>query len=264
MEQSVATKALPLLHEKVRTIQNNLLSWTPLAWLIFFGIIPLLLAGIEFLSPEIKAEYFILDTTAPHLTAIFLSSYTHSDITHLSNNIGLYLIALVMIFSCCTNPKILHRLSLVVLLIVPLFTSFLTIHISAILGQGLYSQGFSAVAYAYSAIGLYAFFCWVMPDIHSMPPSHTPSHPSQKTDIIGSFLIMLAIVLVLSYGLSAGGLTTSSGNLVNGPAHVIGFFTGIISASLVDLKLRDDNMRINHLFILCGITMLIPYLLALK
>lgn len=264
MEQSVRKTVLPLLHTKILTIQTNLESWTPSAWLIFFGIIPLVLAGIELLPPEMKAEYFILDTTAPHWTTIILSSYTHSDIIHLSNNIGLYLVALMMIFTCCTNPKLLHRSSLVVLLFVPLCTSLVTMHLSAVLEQGFYSQGFSAVAYAYTAIGLYAFLCWVMPDIRSLSPGHAASHPYPKRNVMPLLLILVAIVLVLSYGLSAGGLTTPSGTLVNGPAHVTGFFTGIITASLMDLKLRDNDMRINHLFILCGMTMLVFYLLVFE
>ena len=230
---------------------------------MYGAFIPLILIGIEFLSPEIKYGYFILDTTSPHWPAIILSSYTHSDISHISNNIGLYLLALMMIFAFSTNPKLLHRTSVIVLIAVPVITSVITLYLSATLGQGFYSQGFSAIAYAYTALGLYAFFCWVMPDTHTLNPKDERSDAYPIRDIVALCMIMVAVVMVLAYGFSAGGLITPDGSFVNGPSHVTGFFAGILTASLVDLRLKTNDVRINHLFILCGITMILPYLLLL-
>lgn len=264
MEQSVKKTALPLLHEKIKTIQTNLTSWTPVAWLMYWGVIPLTLFMIWSLSPEIKSGHFILDTTAPHWTSIFLSSYTHSGINHLGNNIGLYLLALTMIFTCCRNPKLLHYSSLIMLIAVPFFTSAVTMHLSAAFGQGLYSQGFSAVAYAYAAFGLYSFFSLVMPKMPPLPFERGTTHPYPKHDIVIVLLIITAIVFVLAYGLTAGEIVTSNGNYVNGPAHVIGFFSGIITISLVDLRLRTNSVKTDSLFILIGAAMLAPYLLMLQ
>ncbi|KAF1078144.1 hypothetical protein [Methanogenium sp. MK-MG] len=263
MEPSVRQKIITHLQSKTETIQRNLRSWTPAAWLMYVAIIPLILIVIGCLSPDVKYAYFILDTTAPHWPAIILSSYTHSDISHIANNIGLYLLALMMIFVFCTNPKLLHDASVIILVVVPFITSAMTLHLSAALGQGLHSQGFSAIAYAYAALGLYAFVCWVMPDVHTPPSGDESSQPYPPGDIVTLFLIMAGVVLVLTYGLSTGGLTTPDGSLVNGPAHVTGFFAGIIIVSLVDLRLKTNDVRINHLFILCSIAMILPYLLVL-
>ncbi|GAB7014844.1 hypothetical protein [Methanogenium cariaci] len=264
MESSLRQKIILLLQSKTKTIPRNLKSWTPAAWLMYAAVIPLILIGIGCLSPERKYAYFILDTTAPPGPAVILSSYTHSEISHLANNIGLYLLALMMIFVFCTNPKLLHAASVIILVAVPVITSAVTLHLSATLGQGLYSQGFSAIAYAYAALGLYVFVCWMMPDIHTPPSKDRSSGPYPPGDIVVLFLIMAVVVLVLAYGLSAGALTTPDGNLVNGPAHVAGFFTGIISVSVVDLRLKTNDVRINHLFILCAVAMILPYLLELR
>lgn len=264
MEQSLRQAVIPLLQKRIKTIQTNLRSWTSLAWLLYWGIVPLILFMIWSLAAEIKYGYFILDTTAPRWTNIFLSSYTHSDWSHLCNNIGLYLLALTLIFTCCANPKLLHYSSLIVLIVVPLFTSAVTMHLSATLSQGLYSQGFSAVAYAYTAIGLYTFFSIIMPAMPPLPFERESMHPYPKRHIAALFLIMATVILVLAHGLSAGEIITANGNFVNGPAHVIGFFAGIITVSLVDLRIKTNTVRINYLFILFGTSMIVPYLLMLQ
>ena len=263
METSVTQKIIPLLQSKTETIQRNLISWTPAAWLTYGAIIPLILVIIQSLSPEIKYAYFILDTTSPHWPAIILSSYTHTDISHIANNIGMYLISLMMIFAFCTNPKLMHHTSVIILGVVPFITSAVTLQLSASLGQEFYSQGFSAISYAYAALGLYVFFCGVMPDTDALISGYSPSNLYRARKFVAIFLIIGAVVLVLACGLSIGGVTTSDGNFVNGPAHVTGFFAGILTASLVGLRLKTNDVLINYLFILCGTAMIVPYLLML-
>ncbi|MDE4908131.1 hypothetical protein L0665_05850 [Methanogenium marinum] len=264
MKQTAKKHIYPILHQKIKTIQTNLGLWKPASWLFYWGIVPLILTIVWSLPPDIKYGHFILDTTSPHWTSIILSSYTHSDISHISNNIGLYLLAMAMIFTCCKNPKLLHYSSLILFIFVPLFTSVVTMQLSVNLGIPLYSQGFSAVAYSFTALGLYTFFSLVMPGMPPLPFESGSSHPYPKRDILALSLILITIVLVLAHGLSAGGIVTNSGGFVNGPAHVIGFFSGIITVSLLDIRLNTNNVRIDYLFILFSTTMIIPYILMLE
>jgi hypothetical protein len=220
---------------KIDQLKTNLKSWTPLEWVLFFIIIPVILFLIYALPQDFKNSYFILSTTHPeNLQSWLLNGYTHSQLYHLESNVIAYFIALFAVFSLENNKRRFWIMAGSSFLLVPLIASLLTLGLFHFLGVGVNSQGFSAVVAAFVAYFFISLMLWILGD-RLEDFDHPEWFKSKLLFYLQCGLLTVILALIIVAGLSLGQFIDSGESTSNGIAHFGGFITGVIVFLLYDI-----------------------------
>ena len=133
--------------------QTKLLEdWKKWSYVLFFILIPSILILVYLLPIK---QYFILNPSSPTPISIFFSNYTHSEFSHLINNLISYLIVIFLLFNIEINKKMFLKVSLLNFLLVPALSSLFIIYF---LSKVPPVQGFSAVVSAFMGYLLYSIY----------------------------------------------------------------------------------------------------------
>lgn len=145
--------------EKSSGMSKIIKSWPKKQYLLFFIIIPLILALIYLLPQGIKDSYFIMNVKDPSITSIFLSNYTHSDLfNHLLPNVIIYLLTIFLIFNIETRKEVFYRTSFLILILLPVLSSLLTIYLMPSIPP---VQGFSAIVAGFLGYFIYCTYNYI-------------------------------------------------------------------------------------------------------
>jgi len=224
--------------QKIEMLKQNLAGWSPLHWLFFYLVIPLILLLIYALPQPVKADYLIFYTS--NLTRVqtyVLSSYTHSELfPHLIANLALYLIAISAIFAFETSRRRFHLMAVISLLVVPVICSFLTIGFWSIFAAETSMQGFSGIDAAFLAYALMAGVTWSLGERLELF-----DHPARFPGSRGRFyllngLLTILLVFIVFEGILYGQFASTGTAISNGIAHFGGFITGLIVFLIYDLR----------------------------
>lgn len=116
--------------------------------MVFSIFLVLFFVGIT--NPDfynILKQYFILNTS--HLTTnIFFSSYTHTDSSHLMENVSSYIILFLLVFSLVDNKKKIKQLMFLALIVFP-FVNSLTLALITKIDAGGGLSGINACLNGY-------------------------------------------------------------------------------------------------------------------
>ncbi|MBN2094861.1 MAG: hypothetical protein JW727_02335 [Candidatus Aenigmarchaeota archaeon] len=128
-------------------------SWPEYA--LFLLLVPAVLA-LVYLLPDAARSFFILDLQSPTLSTIFLSSYTHSSLSHLLGNLSWYLAIIFLAMRLEPDRRRFLRFSLLAFFALPFISHYLvSIILPSLKGT---SQGFSAIVSAYLGYLLYVIY----------------------------------------------------------------------------------------------------------
>lgn len=225
---------------KFDQVKNNLKSWYLSEWLIFFGIIPLLLLVIFFLPQSVRDAYFIFHTSdLLRLQTYVMNEYTHSQLfPHMIGNIVLYYITILAIFAFENNRRRFCLMAGVSLLLVPVICSFLTLGLWHFLGSDTSGQGFSGINAAFLA---YAFMVGVTFLLSGVLEQfdHKEAFAGAVWRYYVSYILMTIMVsLIFLVGIFEGQFMPSGNAISNGIAHFGGFITGLITFVIIDVMIE--------------------------
>ena len=130
-----------------------LARWNLKDYLIFFLLIPSIILIIYKLPPSIKQSYFALNTRNPTIPTMFLSNYTELFLQLLEGNLIIYLLTIFFIFLTETDKKLFYTTAIAIFLIIPFFSSAITIY----LYPNKISTGFSAIVSAFMGYLIYSY-----------------------------------------------------------------------------------------------------------
>jgi hypothetical protein len=128
-------------------------KWERKDWVAYSIFIPLVLLTIFILPPSIKDNYLILYIDKPTLLSIFFNNYTHSTLSHLGNNIGLYLLTILAIFIVETDKQRMHITFLLLFCVLPFLSALPLFLLSSLIPP---AQGFSAIGSGFLGYLIYA------------------------------------------------------------------------------------------------------------
>ncbi|WMW23977.1 hypothetical protein RE474_07660 [Methanolobus sediminis] len=157
MFESIKCRVEPLISTHLFAAE-----WKISDWVFYFLLVPALLIIIFELPAGIKEAYFIL--TPPDITAhsLFLSNYTHSNLSHFTGNLVSYLATCFLIFNFETNKRSFRVYSIFMFLLLPWIISAISMYM---LGFQATYQGFSGIVssmFGYLTYAIYKFlhkFC---------------------------------------------------------------------------------------------------------
>lgn len=263
MEQGPVRSEIP----KIDQLKSNLKAWNLSEWLVFFGIIPLLLLLIFALPRAIKEQYFIFHSSnSLNLQTYVLSSYTHSELyPHMAGNLAFYIIVLFAVFAFETNKRRFHLMAGISLFIVPLICSFLTLGLWHFFGTDTSMQGFSGIDAAFFA---YAFLTGVTFLLRGRLELFDRKELFTRSRLLFYVLNgMLAFLFgtVVFEGILLGQFASTGSAVSNGIAHFGGFVTGLTAFLLFDLiKEKRKNFDVMlGISILVGCIFYVHYLLKI-
>ncbi|MEM2250831.1 MAG: hypothetical protein QXU01_04475 [Candidatus Hadarchaeales archaeon] len=127
--------------------------WSRRELLVFLVFIPLLLFSIFILPLDLKEKYFILHSENPSIPSIFLANYTHSDLTHLSDNLVGYYFVMFPLFAITTGKEFFRKMMLFLFILLPFILSFAYL----LAFRSGSTQGFSGIV-----AGLYGYFLFAV------------------------------------------------------------------------------------------------------
>lgn len=87
-----------------------------------------------------------------------MNHYTHSTLSHLGNNLGLYLLSMFAIFNIETNKRRFHIVSIVLFILLPIAMSLMMVKYFSVLPP---LQGFSAISSGFVGYFVYAFYSYL-------------------------------------------------------------------------------------------------------
>jgi hypothetical protein len=233
MEQGPVQLQIP----KIDQLKKNLKAWKLSYWLIFFGIIPLLLLLIFALPQSVKEAYFIFHTSELlRVQTYIMNEYTHSELfPHMIGNMAFYYITIVIIFAFENNRRRFCLMSGVSLLLVPVICSMLTLGLWHFFGSDTSGQGFSGINAAFLA---YAFMAGVTFLLSSGLEQF--DHKDVFADAVWRYyvsyiLMTIMVALIVLIGIMEGQFMPSGNAISNGIAHFGGFIAGLMAFLLFDL-----------------------------
>jgi hypothetical protein len=124
---------------------------------LYYIITPLILILVYLLETDVK-QCLILDFQKPTALSIYMNHYTHSTLSHLSNNLGMYLVSIFSISNLETDWKRLHRVSCVLFTALPFMLSVFMLWFMPGLPP---LQGFSAISSGFVGYFVYAFYSYL-------------------------------------------------------------------------------------------------------
>lgn len=129
-------------------------KWRKMDYLVFFILLPVILVLIYSLPPSLKSM-FILDPKNPTILSIYFSNYTHSEFSHLIDNLVNYLFIIFLLFNVEVNRELFYTVSLLNFTMLPILSSLLVI---SLIPNVPPAQGFSAVVSAFIGYFLYSVY----------------------------------------------------------------------------------------------------------
>jgi hypothetical protein len=223
---------------KIGQVKSNLRRWSPLEWILFWGVVPAILLLVWALPQAVRDDWFILDTVSPWKVGTwFLSSYAHSELyPHLLGNLVFYSIVLLMIFAFEEDRRRFRLLAGWSFLAVPVVSSLLTILFWDLIGRTTTGQGFSAVTGALLAYAMFIFVIWGVGEglvVLDRPELFTGS---RARFLVVKILLAVILSLIVVMGLMTGVFMDVGDSVSNGIAHFGGFITALVLLLLFDLK----------------------------
>ena len=237
-----------------RFSRSRYTRWTLKSWIFFFVIIPAILTGIFLLSPEIKNDYFIFHFGCSGFPSMYLNAFVHSALDHFLSNLILYLLSMTVIFLFCSDPRLLYRSSVFILLVLPIIVSWVT-YLEFAAGN---LQGFSGIVFAYFGLMTWCLVKYFAVDHDPLIQKHKPTFWTYNQ--IGFIIYVFMTIL----GLYIGIVPHSEHFTVNNPGHLTGFLFGILVVSLLDLPFatgpkKNCTIIINIWFLLSVVWIWILY-----
>lgn len=150
---------------------------------MYFLFIPIVLILLYSLPHNIQ-DYLILKPADPTIISIFLSNYTHSDLPHLVNNLGSYLIIMFLLFNIEINKRFFYLVSSLNFTVVPILSSFIIIHYFPLFP----ALGFSAISSAFNGYLLYSVYAYLK-----------KTYYSELTYLFPLLLLMINVTICLIY-----------------------------------------------------------------
>jgi hypothetical protein len=274
-EASFSEKSRMLIKNLYRKLTSNFNSWTYHYWLIFFGIIPLIILTIAFLSTVLPKETFAIFFIQNQSNFLSISTYSnhfsHIEISHLVFNLIFYLLSLTVIFIFEENKKRFVICSITFIVVVPILGSYLTQQIWEIVhfvnGQNL---GFSAIALAFFGYALYVSNKWLYTTLLTFISSKSSETKIFKGIIqnfsgkeisshelvqnIGFIILFCLFALMMEntikFGFSAGQYDIVKGAMSNGIGHFIGFVLGLLSPIIFSIVIEKKEQIFDMVFLL--------------
>ena len=236
MDQGPVQSEIP----KIDQLKNNLKAWNLSDWLIFFGIIPLLLLVIFALPQAVRDAYFIFHTSdLISLQTWVLNGYTHTEFyPHMMGNLAFYGIAMCAIFAFETNRRRFYLMAGISLFIVPIICTFFTIGLWHFLGSNTSMQGFSGTNAAFLAYAFMVSVTWLLSGRLELI-DHKESFASSAWRYYVSYILMtIMVALIVLLGILEGQFMPAGNAISNGIAHFGGFITGLISFVIIDVMIE--------------------------
>ncbi len=263
MDQHQVEPQIPKFYQ----VKNNLKSWYLSEWLIFFGIIPLLLLVIFFLPQSVRDAYFIFHTSdLISLQTWVLNGYTHTEFyPHMMGNLAFYGIAMCAIFAFETNRRRFCLMAGVSLLLVPVICSFLTLGLWHFFGSDTSGQGFSGINAAFLAYAFMVSVTWLLSGRLELF-DHKESFVSSAWRYYISYILMtIMVALIVFLGILEGQFIPAGNAISNGIAHFGGFITGLISFLIIDVMIeKRKNFDVMVIIsIIIGVIYYIDYLIRI-
>jgi hypothetical protein len=144
--------------------EKTVLKWKKLDHLLFFVFIPIVLISI-FLLPNTVKDIFILLPSSPTAISVFFSNYTHSDFSHLINNLIGYIIIIFLLFHLETNKRIFYINSFLIFIALPIISSLLIMYLIPNIPP---VQGFSAIVSGFVGYLIYSTYNFVK-NVYKIP-----------------------------------------------------------------------------------------------
>lgn len=229
---------------KLNQIKQNIKSWDWKYWILFYIVLPSLLALILYLPQTIKDNFFILQTSQSIGTATFLHSYTHSTFPHFFWNVCFYFLYLTVIFLFENEKRIFKYSALCFFILVPILTALSNSTFFYYMGINSQNQGFSGIVNAFYAYALLSVIRFGTMDIFHILPDWREMNNKQKIGYVIIFFIIGMLLLVLGITSMMIGRFLEGGNAItNGLSHFVGFILGIIIPTALYRKFKEkDNI----------------------
>jgi hypothetical protein len=228
-------------------------------WFILFFIVPFLLIEMQeyiinginsgTISSDTSLFTFYANTTHPNISSLFLTNFVHKDWTHCLNNIGVYLVVIVLIFfleTFCLFPKENDRterdfyLSLkLFFLVFPFSISGVSLIIFRLIG-GTGFNGFSWIVAAF--LGYFWFLIYTL--LYFLERDRILQISPQKVKMMDIFMIFCFFIPILIF------IYTYLSSYDNLGGHTIGYILGFFSSFSIYLtrKKKYDKIIISLLF----------------
>lgn len=132
-------------------------NWSRKEWIFFFLVVPSVLCGI-FLLPETIRQYLVLDPQQPSLLSIFANNYTHSNYSHLFENVGSYMVLIFVLFNIETDKSRFYRFVAATFFLLPFLASLFVVFFLPSMPP---VQGFSAIGSAFMGYAMYAAYAYL-------------------------------------------------------------------------------------------------------
>jgi hypothetical protein len=180
-------------------LNRQLNQWKWYDYLTYFVIIPALMIIIFLLPESIKSSMYLY-VSNPTITNMFFSNYVHQAIDHISSNLLMYILAMIVIFNLETNKKRFYSISAIFFIILPFVISYSTL----LLFKGATSPfyGYSGIVAAFLGYLLYITYKYVQTKyINNMNSSWVNSYYRNKFEstLLGLFIFINFLLIVFSY-----------------------------------------------------------------
>ena len=130
-------------------------AWSKHELFSYIVVIPLIFFLIYLLPAQIKESYFILYVNDPNVPSVFLMNFTHSDATHLFNNLSSYMILIFLLFNIEVNQRRFRWMMLLVLTVLPWLISISSIYLTPNIPP---VQGFSGIVSGIDGYFVYSMY----------------------------------------------------------------------------------------------------------
>lgn len=263
MEQGPVQSEIP----KIDQLKKNLKAWKLAYWLIFFGIIPLLLLLIFALPQPVKDTYLIFHTSELlRVQTYIMNEYTHSELfPHMIGNMAFYYITLVAIFAFENNRRRFCLMSGVSLLLVPVICSMLTLGLWHFFGSDTSGQGFSGINAAFLAYAFMAGVTFLLSGGLEQFDHKDVFAGAVWRYYVSYILMTIMVALIVLIGIMEGQFMPSGNAISNGIAHFGGFIAGLMAFLLFDLlyeKRKNFDIMLG-ISIILGIISYASYLMRI-
>jgi hypothetical protein len=217
-------------------------AWQYYHWILFFVLVPLANLVITLIPSDILENYFVLHPSSPSIFSMFISNYTQTGLSHLSFNLALYLIIVVIIFSIEQRTRFFFWVSLSYFSVLPIFLSIVTLLFLIPFGATPDVKGFSGIALASLGyliyLGLYRKVYRRFLDRFFTRWKEAGGAYERFMLFCGLFIMdSILLILISSIGRAAGQFSmASSGISSNGIAHLTGLSAGVLIPMGIEVK----------------------------
>jgi len=253
-------KIVPRLQSLIDKTAIN--SWSWYYYLFLYSIIPFIILIIPVLGFD---NLFVLDICHPIFLSMYMHSFYHLTLAHLSENLASYLLLITGILFLEKDKIRFHNMLAFLFVILPIVISILNIEYLGnfcTVQESTPTYGFSAITLGFFGYFIYLVFLSSIPRFFKMSEDE---FYSSKIKGIEKIYFIVIVNLIIAFVVIRVGAEFGRFSLINGApnsnslAHSVGYVSGIFVPIILELK-KEGKLDSFHRTVLIHFEALITFL----